>query len=262
MKRRGGERLDQLLVARGLAPNRTRAQALILAGRVYRGEVRLDKPGSRLPEEIELVVRPGREDVGRGAIKLRGALGRFAIDPSGHEAIDIGSSTGGFTQVLLERGARHVVAVDVGRGQLDWSLRERDEVTVMEGLNARHLERAALPYRPTLATMDVSFISIEKVLPALVACLAEGAAIISLIKPQFEVGKGLVGRGGIVRDPALHRQVLERIVERSLREDWGAQSLCSSPIAGGDGNREFFVLLQPGRVAADELDAAIEDCLA
>lgn len=256
-----GVRLDQALVARGLAPNRTRAQALILAGRVFTGETRLDKPGARVPAETELVVRPGRDDVGRGAEKLRGALDSFSLDPRGLDAIDVGSSTGGFTQVLLERGARHVVAVDVGRGQLDWGLREREEVTVLEGTNARHLEPSALPYAPRLATMDVSFISIEKVLPALVGCLAPGAAIVSLIKPQFEAGREKVGRGGIVRDAAVHREVLTRIVAAARAYDWGARALADSPIRGADGNREFFVLLRPGE-PSEELRAAIDRLVA
>lgn len=251
-------RLDRLLVARGLAPNRTRAQALILAGRVHSGERRLDKPGQELPDDAPLDIRPGRVWVGRGAHKLLGALDAFGVDPAGRDAMDVGASTGGFVEVLLARGAARVIAVDVGRGQLDWSLRRRDDVHVLEGCNARYLEPAQLPWRPSLVTMDVSFISVEKILPALAGCLEEGADVVSLVKPQFEVGRGRVGRGGIVRDPALHREVLAGLARRAAERGWGPQALAASAIRGADGNREFFLHLRPGAppAAAAALEAA------
>ena len=254
----GRIRLDQLLVQRGLAPSRTQAQALILAGRVFRGEERLDKAGQTLQSDVELTVREGRRHVGRGALKLLGALEAFQLDPDGREALDVGASTGGFTQVLLEAGARRVIALDVGRGQLDWTLRQDDRVVVLEGCNARYLQPDQLEGAPDLAVMDVSFISVEKVLPAVIRCLRCSADLVVLIKPQFEVGRGRVGRGGIVRDPGLHREVLRRMLDRADSDGWGAQGVTASPVLGADGNREFFLWLQPGRSAAAELEEQVE----
>ena len=244
------ERLDQILVERELADSRTRAQALILAGRVRSGQQCLLKPGIRYPVEIELEVVKGRRFVSRGAYKLQAALRSFAIDVAGKDCLDVGASTGGFTQVLLEAGARHVIALDVGRGQLDWSLRNDDRVTPLEGINARHLERVDLPLVPSIAVVDVAFISLELVLPPVVTRLAERGAIdlVALVKPQFEVGRKRVGRGGIVRDPADHREVLRRIVGFCLAHDWGVAGVISSPITGADGNREFLVHVVPRRV--------------
>ena len=223
------QRLDRLLVERGLAPTRARAQALILAGRVLSGEERLDKPGALHPPDVPLEVREGRRFVGRGALKLEAALGSFAVDPSGRDCIDVGASTGGFTQVLLLAGARRVIA--------------------LEGINARHLEDVPLPFRPSLATIDVAFISLELVLPPVAAILDPGAPgdVVALVKPQFEVGRGRVGRGGIVREPALHREVLERALAFVERRGWCARGLAASPIAGADGNREFLLHLRPDR---------------
>jgi 23S rRNA (cytidine1920-2'-O)/16S rRNA (cytidine1409-2'-O)-methyltransferase len=243
------QRLDRLLVERGLAPTRARAQALILAGRVLSGEERLDKPGALHAPDVPLEVREGRRFVGRGALKLEAALGWFAVDPTGRDCIDVGASTGGFTQVLLLAGARRVIALDVGRGQLDWGLRNDERVIALEGINARHLEDVPLPFRPSLATIDVAFISLELVLPPVVAILDTGSPrdVVALVKPQFEVGRGRVGRGGIVRDPALHREVLERALAFVERNDWCARGLAASPIAGADGNREFLLHLRPER---------------
>ena len=249
-------RLDQLLVERGLVANRTRARALILAGRVFRGEERLDKPGLNVPGDVEVEVRAGRQHVGRGALKLIGALDSWPmIEVSGRRAIDIGSSTGGFSEVLLDRGAAEVIALDVGRGQLDWSLRQREAVHVMEGVNARYMKPDDLPFTPELLVMDVSFISLEKVWPAVFPCLAEGADAVCLVKPQFEVGRDAVGRGGIVRDPALHREVLVRLVGFAASRGWRPRACLPSPIRGADGNREYFLWLQP---RGEEFEVGLE----
>ena len=244
------QRLDRILVARGLAENGARARALILAGRVRSEGRLLDKAGTRVPADIALTVAEGRRFVGRGAHKLLGALQAFRIEPAGVATLDVGASTGGFTQVLLEAGAAHVVALDVGKGQLDWELRRDSRVTPLEGINARHLTADGLPYRPTLAVIDVSFISLELVLPAVARVLAEDGEIVALVKPQFEVGRGKVGRGGIVREAALHREVLERLAEWCAGRGWTVAGVCRSPLAGADGNQEFFLHILPGGGAA------------
>ncbi|MDH3627520.1 MAG: TlyA family RNA methyltransferase [Acidobacteriota bacterium] len=250
-------RLDEILVERGLAKNRSRAHALILAGRVLSGSTRLSKPGVRHAADVELTVHQGRRWVGRGAEKLMGALENFGIDATGRVAVDVGSSTGGFTQVLLEAGAKPVMAIDVGRGQMDWSLRNDPRVIVMEGINARHLEPGQLPETPSIAVMDVSFISIERILPALAGCLTEDGEIVSLIKPQFEVGRGQVGKGGIVRDASLHQAVTERIVQFVRAAGWSVRGLCRSPIAGTDGNREFFIHIGLGSATGSLAESTI-----
>jgi 23S rRNA (cytidine1920-2'-O)/16S rRNA (cytidine1409-2'-O)-methyltransferase len=256
----GRERLDLLLVERGLAPNRTQAQALVLAGRVHCGGTRLDKPGLRVARDAAIEITPGRRWVGRGAEKLDGVLDAFGIDARREAALDVGASTGGFTEVLLARGCRRVIALDVGRGQLDWSLRNDERVHVVEGLNARLLTPELLPCRPSLATIDVSFISLRLVLPAVVACLEPGGEIVALVKPQFEVGREAVGRGGIVREPALHRDVLRRLVAFCGERRWAVAGIAASPIRGAEGNREFFLHLRP---AGNGLDpAAIEQAIA
>ena len=241
------ERLDQLLVVRGLAPTRSKAQALVIAGRVSSLGVRLDKSGSRLPLDAPLEVRPGPRYVSRAGHKLAGAFESFSIDPSDRIALDVGASTGGFTQVLLESGARQVIALDVGRGQLDWSRRSDSRVLPLEGVNARYLKPDQLPGLPSLAVIDVSFISTELILPAVVGCLTEGGEIATLIKPQFEVGRGRVGRGGIVRDPAQHREVLTRAIDFARGNGWGVDAVCASALPGAEGNREFFLHIRPTR---------------
>jgi 23S rRNA (cytidine1920-2'-O)/16S rRNA (cytidine1409-2'-O)-methyltransferase len=236
-------RVDTLLVERGLAESRARAQALVLAGLVWSAGQRLDKPGTSLAADTPLEVH-GREHpwVSRGGVKLAHALDQFAIDPAGAVALDIGASTGGFTDVLLTRGARRVYAVDVGHGQLAWKLRQDARVTVLERANARHLAREQIPEAPELIVCDASFISLTIVLPAALALAAPAARLVALIKPQFEVGKGKVGKGGVVRDPALHREVCERITAwLEAQPGWRVAGLTESPIQGPEGNIEFLV---------------------
>jgi 23S rRNA (cytidine1920-2'-O)/16S rRNA (cytidine1409-2'-O)-methyltransferase len=240
---RGGRRLDQLLVERGLAETRTRAQALILAGLVYSDTRRLDKAGQQLPEDTPLSVK-GREHpwVSRGGVKLARGLEHFCIDPGGKVCLDVGASTGGFTDVLLTGGAARVYAVDVGRGQLAWKLRQDDRVVVLERTNARDLTAELVPEPVDLIVSDVSFISLEKALPAPLALAAPGAMLVALIKPQFEAGKQAVGKGGVVRDPAARRRVCERIVEwLGERPGWHVLGVEESPITGPEGNVEFLV---------------------
>jgi 23S rRNA (cytidine1920-2'-O)/16S rRNA (cytidine1409-2'-O)-methyltransferase len=236
-------RLDQLMVERGLAGSRAKAQALVLAGQVFSGERRLDKPGQTIAPDVPLEVRaPAVPYVSRGGLKLAHALDHFGIDPAGMMALDIGASTGGFTDVLLQRGAARVYAVDVGRGQLDWRLRGDPRVVVLEKINARQLRREHVPEAVDLVVCDVSFISLELALPAPLALAAPTALLIALIKPQFEVGKGQVGKGGVVRDAALHEAVCARI-SRWLAEEqgWRVRGVIASPITGPKGNREFLV---------------------
>jgi 23S rRNA (cytidine1920-2'-O)/16S rRNA (cytidine1409-2'-O)-methyltransferase len=235
-------RLDALLVERGLADSRAKAQALVLAGAVWSGERRLDKPGSAVVMDAPLEVR-GRDHpwVSRGGVKLAHALDTFGIDPKGMIALDIGASTGGFTDVLLARGAQRVYAVDVGHGQLAWKLRNDPRVVVLERVNARHLSRAELPEAPDLVVCDASFIGLSTVLPASLGLAAEGARLVALIKPQFEVGPARVGKGGVVRDPGLHREVCERTAQWLEERGWHAEGLTESPIRGPEGNVEFLI---------------------
>jgi 23S rRNA (cytidine1920-2'-O)/16S rRNA (cytidine1409-2'-O)-methyltransferase len=236
-------RADQLLVDQGLAESRARAQALILAGLVSADGRRIDKPGTPLPAETPLAVA-GRDHpwVSRGGIKLAAALDHFAINVEGAVALDIGASTGGFTDVLLARGARRVYAVDVGRGQLAWKLRQDPRVVVREGVNARHLTRAVVPEAVDLIVCDASFIGLATLLPAPLALAAERAALVALIKPQFDAGPSEVGKGGVVRDPAVHRAVCERIgAWIEAQPGWHVIGIIESPIQGPAGNREFLV---------------------
>jgi 23S rRNA (cytidine1920-2'-O)/16S rRNA (cytidine1409-2'-O)-methyltransferase len=237
------QRLDALLVERGLAPNRTRAQAIILAGIVYSGDVRMEKSGQQIPTDTPLRVRGADHPwVSRGGIKLAHGLKHFGIDVRDRICLDIGASTGGFTHVLLEGGATKVYAVDVGRGQLDWSLRGDSRVVVLESVNARYLDREQVPDEPSLLVCDASFIGLRTVLPAALALAAPDARLIALIKPQFEVGKGRVGKGGVVRDPALHEEVCGTIrdwLEQKI--GWAVSGITESPITGPKGNIEFLI---------------------
>ncbi len=236
-------RLDQLLVERGVAESRGRAQALVMAGRVYSGETRLDKPGQAVARDAPLELRGRDHDwASRGGVKLAHALEHFDIDPAGLECLDIGAATGGFTDVLLKGGAARVYAVDVGHGQLAWELRNDARVVVLERTNARRLTSAELPVPPAIITCDASFIGLETVLPAALALAAPGAILIALIKPQFEVGKGRVGKGGVVRDGALHAEVCARIRDW-LADDmgWTVSGITESPLKGPKGNIEFLI---------------------
>ena len=236
-------RLDQLLVDRGLAETRTKAQAVILAGQVFSGERRLDKPGNAVAADIEISLRGAPHPwVSRGALKLVGALDHFGLDVAGRVAIDVGSSTGGFTEVLLARGAAKVYAVDVGKSQLAWTLRNDPRVAVMEGVNARHLTADDFAQPFDMVVCDASFIGLATVLPAVLNLAKPGALLVALIKPQFEVGKGRVGKGGIVREPELHAEVCQRIQAWLADEmKWTVIGLTDSPITGQDGNREFLI---------------------
>ncbi|GAB5469055.1 MAG: TlyA family rRNA (cytidine-2'-O)-methyltransferase [Rhodospirillales bacterium] len=236
-------RADQLLVEQGLCETRSRAQALIMAGQVLDKDRPVAKAGQLLPRDAALRLR-GKDHpwVSRGGVKLAGGLERFGVDPKGLICLDVGASTGGFTDVLLQAGAAKVYAVDVGQGQLAWSLRQDERVVVLERCNARYLDRAAVPDPIDLLVCDASFISLTLVLPAPLALTAPGATLIALIKPQFAVGKGAVGKGGIVRDPAQHQAVCEKVQGFLAQQSgWQVLGVTESPITGPDGNREFLV---------------------
>jgi 23S rRNA (cytidine1920-2'-O)/16S rRNA (cytidine1409-2'-O)-methyltransferase len=236
-------RADQLLVDRGLADSRSRAAALIMAGQVFTGERRVAKAGDLLPEEGPLELR-GQDHpwVSRGGLKLVRGLDAFGIDPAGKTCLDVGASTGGFTDVLLSRGAARVYAVDVGHGQLAWKLRQDPRVVVLERVNARHLAREQVPEPVDLVVCDASFIGLETVLPAALSLVADKAFLVALIKPQFEVGKGRVGKGGVVRDPVLHREVCDRIgAWLAAQRGWTVLGIEESPITGPEGNKEFLI---------------------
>ncbi len=240
MKPSGRLRLDQLLVERGLAESRAKAQALVMAGQVLLDGQKAGKPGHAVPGDarVEVLARP--RFVGRGGLKLDAALDHFRIDVREFLCLDVGSSTGGFTDCLLQHGARHVYAVDVGAGQLDWKLRGDPRVTVREGINARYLRFEDIGEAVDAAVLDVSFISVTLVLPAVVPLLKATGQMVILVKPQFEVGRGEVGKGGIVRDPELHARACERV--RTVVKELGfGTGLMESPILGAEGNREFLL---------------------
>jgi 23S rRNA (cytidine1920-2'-O)/16S rRNA (cytidine1409-2'-O)-methyltransferase len=247
-------RLDELLVDRGLAETRNKAQALILGGKVRVGEgdgARRDhKPGDQLDPDATIHVEQPEPYVSRGGHKLAAALDAFDIDPTGKTALDVGASTGGFTDVLLQRGARHVYALDVGRGQLAESLRRDTRVTSLERTNARALTPTTFPESIDLAVIDVSFISLDKVLGPVQSTLAPGAHIVALVKPQFEAGKGRTDKG-VVRDPSIHREVLERVTAHARTLGLGTRDVIASPILGPEGNREFLIHLAKGPSCAD-----------
>ncbi len=244
------QRLDKLMVEKGLAPSREKAQALIMAGQVVVGDHAAEKAGQQVLPDVEIRIKGELLPyVSRGGLKLAKGLDAFAISPAGRIAIDVGASTGGFTDCLLQRGAEKVYAVDVGYGQLAWKLREDSRVVVMEKTNIRHLQPEQLEPLPDLAVIDASFISLNLVLPPTLALLTRPAEVVALVKPQFEVGKGAVGKGGIVRDPKLHDEVLANMEQ--LARELGAELLgiCDSPITGADGNREFLMGLRLGVTA-------------
>jgi 23S rRNA (cytidine1920-2'-O)/16S rRNA (cytidine1409-2'-O)-methyltransferase len=242
-----GVRLDRLLVDRGLAPSRERAQRLILAGAVLVADRPATKAGVLVPADAPLRLRGSASDyVSRGGEKLAGALEAFALDVAGTVALDVGASTGGFTDCLLRRGARRVIAVDVGYGQLAWTLRQDPRVVVLERTNARRLDGAMLPEAPDLATVDVSFISLALVLPAVVGTLRPGAAMVTLVKPQFEAGRGQVGKGGVVRDPAVRAEAVARVRREAEGMGLRVRGETDSVLHGPKGNREVFLWLEKG----------------
>ena len=240
------KRADLLLVERGLVESRSRAAALILAGKVFSGERRIDKAGDMLAGEAPLGLR-GQDHpwVSRGGLKLVHALDHFGIDPTGRICLDVGASTGGFTDVLLARGASKVYAVDVGRGQLAWKLRQAPRVRLLEGVNARHLTAAEITEAPSLITCDASFIGLATVLVAPLALAASEADLMALIKPQFEVGREGVGKGGIVRDPALREAACRRVADwLGQQPGWQVKGIVESPITGAEGNVEYLIAVQ------------------
>lgn len=251
-------RIDRLLVERGLVKSREEAVRLILAGLVRVEGRQVDKAGLSVRSEAWIEVQAPPSFVSRGGDKLAHALEAFGISVTGQVCLDVGASTGGFTQCLLARGARRVYAVDVGSGQLDAGLRSDSRVVVMENMNARHLVPESIPETPDLATVDVSFISLEKVLPPVVACLGPSGEVVALVKPQFEVGRDLVGKGGVVRDAALHRAVVIRLARFALLRGWHVPGVTASPLKGPKGNREFFLHLS----RAKRTPAAIESIIA
>lgn len=240
-------RLDKLMVERGLTPSREKAQALIMAGQVVVGDHAAEKPGQQVLPDAEIRIKGELLPyVSRGGLKLEKGLEQFGVDPAGRVAIDVGASTGGFTDCLVQHGAARVYAVDVGYGQLAWKLREDPRVVVLEKTNIRHLHPLQLDPLPDLAVIDASFISLSLVLPATLALLKRPADVVALVKPQFEVGRGALGKGGIVRDPKLHDEVLHKM--QVLAAELGTElvGICDSPITGADGNREFLMGLKVG----------------
>lgn len=258
---RRAERLDLLLVRRGLAPSRERAQAYVLAGRVFVEGRRADKPGARVPEDARIEVRGSDHPyVSRGGLKLEHALRTFGLDVRGVIALDLGAGTGGFTDCLIQHGARKVYAVDVGRGQLDLRLRQDPRVVVLERTHARDLSPALVPEPLDFVCADVSFISLTKALPPVVPLLREGAMGVALVKPQFEAGRGVAKRG-VVRDPEVHRSVIRTVRDALTRHGLGSRGVTPSPIRGDAGNVEFLLLLQKGAPATlteEEIARAVE----
>ena len=248
-------RLDSLLAERGLFESRTRAAAAVLAGsvRLGPGRRRAEKPGQLVDPGIELEVDAPPPYVSRGGIKLANALDALGVPVAGRRALDVGASTGGFTDCLLQRGAAHVVALDVAYGELDYRLREDDRVTVLERVNARALTPDQLPYRPDLITIDVSFISLTKVLPAVLAAAAPQFDCLAMVKPQFEVGRERVGKGGVVRDPELRREAVTAVADGARALGATVMGAAPSSLAGPSGNRETFLwLAEGGRDGAPE----------
>jgi 23S rRNA (cytidine1920-2'-O)/16S rRNA (cytidine1409-2'-O)-methyltransferase len=252
-------RLDVWLAEHGLAESREKAQALVMARRVRVDGEPVTKPGTRVKEGASVSVEPGPAHVGRGALKLAGAFDALGVEPAGKVAVDVGASTGGFTETLLARGALRVYAVDVGRGQLHESLRQDPRVVVRDRTNARSLSPEVVPEPCALAVMDVSFISVRMILPALGAVLGPQADVVVLVKPQFEVGRAQVGRGGIVKDTELHLQAVRDVAEAAQALGYGVRGACPSPVPGAEGNREFFLRLVPGGppLPGDELLAVV-----
>ncbi|HET6829967.1 MAG TPA: TlyA family RNA methyltransferase [Solirubrobacterales bacterium] len=252
-------RLDSLIAERGLAPSRTAAAESIRAGmvRIGRGGERALKPGQMVADDVAIELEEGRRYVSRGGLKLEAALEAFAIDVAGRDCLDVGASTGGFSDCLLQRGAARVIALDVGRGQLAWPLRNDERVTVLEGRNARELDPSELPFRPQLVTVDVSFISLAKVLAPIAAAIADDGEVLAMVKPQFELGRGRV-RGGVVRDPADRREAVSAVAAAASEHRLGARDVAAAGVPGPKGNREYFLRLAPGAADAG-IDARIAE---
>jgi 23S rRNA (cytidine1920-2'-O)/16S rRNA (cytidine1409-2'-O)-methyltransferase len=254
-------RLDSLLAERGLFSSRSRAAAAVIAGdvRIGPGRARASKPGQLVAADVELDVTAPPPYVSRGGIKLANALDALGIDVQGRHAIDVGASTGGFTDCLLQRGANHVVALDVAYGELDWKIRQDARVTVLERTNARALEARALPYRPDLVVIDVSFISLRTILPAVLGTLADEWDALAMVKPQFEVGRERLGKGGVVRDPELRREMVAEVAEAARGLGAAVAGFAPSGLPGPAGNRETFAwLAEGGRAGAlDDVGAAL-----
>ena len=248
------KRVDLLLVERGLADTRQKAQAVIMAGQVYTGERRCDQPGLTLEEDAPLEVRGGLRYVSRGGLKLEKAMEVFPITLTGCTAADIGASTGGFTDCMLQNGANRVYAVDVGYGQLAWSIRNDPRVVCLERTNARYLTREQIPEPLGFASIDVSFISLGLILPALRPLRAQGGQVAALVKPQFEAGREKVGKKGVVRDQAVHLEVLEHFLDHAAQADFAVLGLDFSPIRGPEGNIEYLGFLQAGAGERAALD--------
>ncbi|MFQ5789118.1 MAG: TlyA family RNA methyltransferase, partial [Acidobacteriota bacterium] len=249
-------RVDRLLVERGVSPSREKARRLVLAGEVLVDEVPVEKPGDLVDPESRLRLRgPPSPFVGRGGEKLAGALATFGLDITGLRVLDVGASTGGFTDCLLQRGAAEVTALDVGKGQLDWKLRSHPRVRVVEGVNARYLQAKDFPERFDLVTIDASFISLAKLLPALVPLIREGGVLLALVKPQFELSRKEVERGGVVRDPAKHLKAILSVAEAAKEQGLAIEGMSASPLPGMEGNREFFILAKPGAHRGLDKDA-------
>jgi 23S rRNA (cytidine1920-2'-O)/16S rRNA (cytidine1409-2'-O)-methyltransferase len=256
-------RLDSLLVERGLFESRSRAAAAVMAGEVRLGESgpRAEKPGQLIADDVPLVVEGGPEYVSRGGVKLANALDALGVDPAGRHCLDVGASTGGFSDCLLQRGAEHTVALDVAYGELHWRIRQDERVTVIERANARALDCAALPYRPDLIVIDVSFISLAKVLPAVLACSAARFDCLALVKPQFEVGRARVGKGGVVRSAEDRRAALVSVGEAVRQLGYAVLGFASSGLPGPAGNQETFVwIAEHGRgEAIDDVQSAARE---
>jgi 23S rRNA (cytidine1920-2'-O)/16S rRNA (cytidine1409-2'-O)-methyltransferase len=255
-------RLDALLAERGLFPSRSRAAASVLAGEVTVGgsRHRTAKPGQLVADDVELELAAVPAFVSRGGIKLANALERLAIDVSGADALDVGASTGGFTDCLLQRGAARVIALDVAYGQLDWKLRTDPRVTVIERVNARALQPSDLPFAPTVIVIDVSFISVTKLLGVVLTSAADRFDCLAMVKPQFEVGRGRVGKGGVVRDAALRREAIVDVARAGERLGAAVRGLASSELPGPKGNRETFVwLAEASRGPSIEIEAATRE---
>jgi len=237
-------RLDQLLVQKGLVESREKAKALIMAGEVMVGGARADKPGHSFPEDSEITLKTGNIPyVSRGGLKLEAAIEHFGIDVNNLVMLDIGASTGGFTDCLLQSGAKRVIAIDVGYGQLHWKLRQDPRVVVIEKTNARYLEPEQINDNPDGAVIDVSFISLKLVIPVVSKLLPENSFIVALIKPQFEAGKDHVGKGGVVRDEETHNRIVRDIREFCINQGWNPGGEIASPILGPKGNKEFLIYL-------------------